>query len=220
MTNLEAEESAGRFKNGDVPTRLSIIRSLSKKGDSSAGHVAPAEMEAAEIGLIIEAMGDSEWQVRKEAVSALSKYTNKGPIILQLLDRIDKNDSVGRRNAAADLFVQWGKASVWPLLSNLKRVNQDTRKVIIDVLGDIGDPRAIPSLLTDILGAEIIEATSADFAVNLRSAALEAIGKIRPPEGVDQVLPFLKKGNPLLTFSAIKALELMGSNLADRKSVV
>jgi HEAT repeat protein len=162
----------------------------------------------------MEAMGDSEWQVRKEAVSAMAKCQDKGPIIQRLLNRICQNDNVGRRNAAADLFVQWGKASVEPLLLNLKKVNEDTRKVVIDVLGDIRDPRAIPALLTDILGEDALPETSVGFADNLRSSALEAIGKIGPPEGVEQVLPFLKKGNPLLTFSAIKSLELMGSSMA------
>lgn len=204
MTNLKSEEIADQLKNGDFPTRLTILKSLSET------------IEEAEIVLIIEAMGDSEWQVRKEAVAAIAKAADKdkGPIIQQLLDRISKNDNVGRRNAAADLFVQWGKDSVLPLLLNLKKVNEDTRKVVIDVLGEIRDPRAIPSLLTDILGTDSIEETSAGFADNLRSAALEAIGKIGPPEGVKQVVPFLKKENPLLAFSAIKALELMGSPMA------
>ncbi|MBI3598929.1 MAG: HEAT repeat domain-containing protein, partial [Nitrospirae bacterium] len=161
MTNLKSEEIADQLKNGDFPTRLTILKSLSET------------IEEAEIVLIIEAMGDSEWQVRKEAVAAIAKAADKdkGPIIQQLLDRISKNDNVGRRNAAADLFVQWGKDSVLPLLLNLKKVNEDTRKVVIDVLGEIRDPRAIPSLLTDILGTDSIEETSAGFADNLRSAA-------------------------------------------------
>ena len=205
MINLTSEEIEKQFKNRDISTRLTILKSLSR------------EMGESEIMLIIEAMGDSEWQVRKEAVSAMAKAhdnTNKSQIIQRLLDRICQNDNVGRRNAAADLFVQWGKASVLPLLLNLNKVNEDTRKVVIDVLGDIRDPRAISPLLTHILGTDALPETSAGFADNLRSSALEAIGKIGPPEGVEQVLPFLKKGNPLLTFSAIKALELMKSPLA------
>jgi HEAT repeat protein len=206
MHNLESAED--QLKNGDVSTRLAILKSFSEKS------VMTSALEDAEITLIMEAMGDSEWQVRKEAVSAMSKAKDKGPIVERLLARISQNDNVGRRNAAADLFVQWGKASVLPLLSNLKKVNEDSQKVVIDVLGEIKDPRAISALLTDILGADALLESSAGFADNLRSSALEAIGKIGPPEGVEQVLPFLKKENPLLTFSAIKALELMGSPLA------
>ena len=211
MINLTSEEIEKQFKESDVPTRLTILKALSEKGN------VPREMGESQIVLIIEAMGDSEWQVRKEAVSAMARVKDngdKGPIIQRLLDRICQNDNVGRRNAAADLFVQWGKASVLPLLSNLNKVNEDTRKVVIDVLGDIRDPRAISPLLTDILGADSLPETSAGFADNLRSSALEAIGKIGPPEGVEQVLPFLKTGNPLITFSAIKSLELMKSSLA------
>lgn len=211
MFNLTSEELEKQFKESDVPTRLTILKAISEKAGT------PTAMGESGMALIIEAMGDSEWQVRKEAVSAMAKVkddADKGPIIQRLLDRICKNDNVGRRNAAADLFVQWGKASVLPLLLNLNKVNEDTCKVVIDVLGDIRDPRAISPLLTDILGADSLPETSAGFADNLRSSALEAIGKIGPPEGVEQVIPFLKKGNPLITFSAIKALELMKSPLA------
>ncbi len=204
MINLTSEEIEKQFKESDLSTRLTILKALS------------SEMGESEIVLVMEAMGDSEWQVRKEAVSVMATAggRDKGVMIQRLLDRICQNDNVGRRNAAADLFVQWGKASVLPLLANLNKVNEDTRKVVIDVLGDIKDPRAISPLLTDILGEDVVAETSAGFADNLRSSALEAIGKIGPPEGVEQVLPFLKKGNALLTFSAIKALELMKSPLA------
>jgi HEAT repeat protein len=211
MINLTSEEIEHQFKNSDIPTRLTILKALSEKVGL------PTDMGESSLLLIIEAMGDSEWQVRKEAVSVMIKakgIVDRSTIIQRLLDRIGHNDNVGRRNAAADLFVQWGKTSVPTLLLNLNTVNEDTRKVVIDVLGDIGDPRAISPLLTDILGGDSIAETSAGFADNLRSSALEAIGKIGPPEGVTQVIPFLSTGNPLLTFSAIKSLQLMKSPLA------
>ena len=203
MTNFNPKEVAIQVQEGDVPTRLAVLKTLFETIETQAV-----------FEIVMEAMGDSEWRVRKEAVAVMSKSKNKEEVIRKLLDRINKNDNVGRRNAAADLFVQWGKSSVPSLLLNLKKVNEDTQKVLIDVLGDIRDPRAISPLLSEILGDDSLALTSAGFADNLRSSALEAIGKIRPPEGVDQVIPFLKKGNPLLTFSAIKSLELMSSPLA------
>ncbi|MEK7286111.1 MAG: HEAT repeat domain-containing protein [Nitrospirota bacterium] len=201
--DFTSEQIAIEMQEGDVVARLAILKTLSERIE-----------DAACFEIVMEAMGDSEWQIRKEAVAAMAKAKKKGEVVQKLLDRINKNDNVGRRNAAADLFVQWGKASVPALLLNLKKVNDDTRKVVIDVLGDIRDPQAISPLLIEILGDDSLEERSAGFADNLRSSALEAIGKIRPPEGVLQVIPFLKKGNSLLTFSAIKALELIGSSLA------
>jgi HEAT repeat protein len=201
------EEIERQLKSGDVPARLNIVKSLLGKNDEAS------------IGCIIEAMGDSEWQIRKEAVAVLSKAADKTQIVHTLIERISNNDNVGRRNAAAELFVHWGKVAVEPLLFHLKKVNEDTQKVLIDTLGDIRDTRAIPSLLSDILGEGSLEEASAGFADNLRSAALEALGKLCPPDGVVQIIPFLSKGNPLLTFSAIKALELIGSPLAAPKLI-
>jgi len=195
-------DMADQLKNGDVQTRLGTLKSLSGSNDEAA------------ILLIIDAMGDSEWRVRQEAVSAIAKVEDKVGWVHRLIERIADNSNVGRRNAAAELFVQWGSLSVPPLLAHLNQVNEDTQKVLIDVLGDIRDPRAISPLVNDILGKGSLEEASVGFADNLRSAALEALGKIRPPEAVEKVIPFLNKANPLLTFSAIKALELIGSPLA------
>ena len=182
--------------------RLDTLKSLAGNNDEGA------------IQLIIELMGDSEWRVRQEAVATLSKAQDKIGLVHRLIIRIADNSNVGRRNAATELFVQWGSVCVPPLIEHLTQVNEDTQKVLIDVLGDIRDPRAISPLVNDILGKGSLEEASAGFADNLRSAALEALGKIRPPEAVEKVIPFLNKENPLLTFSAIKALELIGSPLA------
>ncbi len=200
--NPQTEETNHPFKGGNLATRLTLLKSFYGKHDKKS------------VDWVIEVMGDSEWQVRKEAVAVLSKVADKNQVAERLIERIAQNDNVGRRNAAAELFVQWGNISVPPLLACLSKVNEDTKKVIIDVLGDIRDPRAIPVLLTDILGEGSLEEASSGFVDNLRSSALEALGKIRPPEAVEQILPFLKKENPLIVFSTIKALELIGSPLA------
>lgn len=197
-------EMADRFNGADVVGRLNILKSLAGKNDEDG------------IGFIIEAMGDSSWQVRKEAVAALATMDDKCLLVHRLVERISDNSNVGRRNAAVELFAFWGKVCVPPLLADLMQVNEDTQKVIIDVLGDIREPMAIPFLLTHILGEKSLEETSAGFADNLRSAALEALGKLRPSdEAVDKILPFLlNRENYLLVFSAIKALERIGSSLA------
>jgi HEAT repeat protein len=188
--------------NSSLSARMALLKSFSGKSDSES------------VASVIEIMGDSEWQVRKEAVAVLSHVDGKATVTERLIKRIAANDNVGRRNAATDLFVLWGKVSVPPLLVYLKQVNEDTQKVIIDVLGDIRDPRAVPVLLTDILGEGSLEQASPDFADNLRSSALEALGKIRTTEAVEQILSFLPRPNHLIVFSAIKALELIGSPLA------
>lgn len=197
--NLSYEEISQQLKTGDVQTRLNLLRSLMGR----------QEREIREC--LIEAMGDSEWRVRKEAVAVMVKMEDKHQAIDAMLDRIVKNDNVGRRNAALEVFLQWGKLSVPTLLTRLRGLNEDTQKALIDVLGDIRDPRAVTPLLRDILSGGPIEEVSAGFADNLRSSALEAVGKIRSPHAVEQILFFLNKDNPLLTFSAIKALELIGS---------
>ena len=202
MIDSYFQEVADQLKSDDVQVRIGALKSLSEKNDETA------------IQFIIESMGDSEWRVRQEAVAAIAKTKDKVALVDRLITRIADNSNVGRRNAATELFVQWGSLCVPPLLAHLNHVNEDTQKVLIDVLGDIRDPRAISPLVNDILGKGSLEEASAGFADNLRSAALEALGKIRPPEAIEKIIPFLDKTNPLLAFSAIKALELIGSALA------
>lgn len=187
------EEIAKRLTSPDVAVRLSALNALAGLPDDSA--VDPA----------MTALGDSDWRVRKTAVAILLEGVDRGRIVHRLIDRLSLEKNIGMRNAAVEVFIQWGKSAVDPLLLSLHRTDDDVKKLIIDTLGEIKDRKAAPFLA----------ALLSDQNENIASSAAEALGKLGDPETVPPLLEILKRDNPLLVFSVMKALEQIG----DRRAV-
>jgi HEAT repeat protein len=186
------EDIAKRLRSADVEVRLSALNALAGLPD------------AAVIDPAITALGDSDWRVRKVAVALLLEGVDRNRMIHQLIDRLGREKNIGMRNAAVEVFIQFGKSAADPLLFSLPRTDDDVKKLIIDTLGEIKDKKAIPTLVS--LLSEQNE--------NIAASAVEALGKLQDPETVPPLLAVLDRDNPLLVFSAIKALELIGDQRA------
>ncbi|MFY9270242.1 MAG: HEAT repeat domain-containing protein [Candidatus Manganitrophaceae bacterium] len=183
---------ASELKSNDVETRLSALRAAAGKDDSLT------------IELLLSALADSEWRVRKVAVEMLSLVPDRPRMVLQLIDRIDREKNIGMRNAAIEIFIRFGGESVDPTLSRLSGANDDIRKCLIDTLGEIRDLRVKPVLIAHL----------ADRNENVAASAVEALGKLKDPEGVEPLLRMLSRESSFLVFSAIKALEQIGDSRA------
>ena len=180
------------LKSRDVEVRLSALNALVGLPDVSVTEEA------------IAALGDNEWRVRKTAAAILQEGVDRSRIIHQLIDRLSREKNIGMRNAAVEVFIQFGKSAVDPLLFSLHRTDDDIKKLIIDTLGEIRDKRAAPALI----------ALLSDRNENVAASAAEALGKLGDPEALPPLLQILNRDNPLLVFSAIKALEQIGDSRA------
>lgn len=182
------EEIEKRLTSADVEVRISALNALVGLPSVTV------------IDYAIAALGDDQWRVRKTAVAILLEGVDRNRIIHQLIDRLSREKNIGMRNAAVEVFVQFGKSAVDPLLFSLSRTDDDVKKLIVDTLGEIKDRKAAPALV----------ALLSDRNENVAASAVEALGKLGDPETLPPLLEILSRDNPLLVFSAIKALEQLG----------
>lgn len=149
------------------------------------------------LGIVITAMGDDSWRVRKDAVEV---FLCSGPdenFIEQLLELLRCEDNAGLRNSAAEAVIRLGSAAAQPLIKWVSDADADVRKFIIDVMGAIGDPDFVQPLLHSL----------EDPDVNVASAAAEHLGSLGNSRAVpDLVRAIAANESVLFRFSALEAL--------------
>ena len=147
--------------------------------------------------LLIEVMGDDDFRIRKEALEAALCWPDPLVVVERLVEALGEPDNIGRRNAAVEAVTRLQGVAVEPLLRALASLPEH-RKVLVDVLGAIGDRRAAPAL-TAALG---------DSDPNVRAAAAEAVREAwaRRPTTSPGATP------PSLAAAALGSIGLSGSS--------
>lgn len=122
-------------------------------------------------------------------------------LLLQLL-RID--DNAGLRNSAAEAAIRLGSVSA-PVLINMREDGDaDVRKLIIDIMGAIGDPVFAPSLMHALH----------DPDCNVASAAAEQLGALGDTGVAEHLINALfLRDEPLFRLSVLGALGLLAKSL-------
>jgi HEAT repeat protein len=154
--------------------------------------------------LLFRAIGDADWRVRKTAVEAIVAIGGESVVTL-LIRTLSSHENAGARNSAIEALVQIGVPAVNTVLSALDTPDPDVRKFIVDILGDLRDPRAVPALINRL----------EDGDENIRVASAEALGKIRDPQAVDALLACLfRPEHGWLGYAAAEALGAIGDERA------
>lgn len=117
--------------------------------------------------LLLAALGDQSWRVRKLAVEQISAVgclsaDDREQLVCLLRDE----DNAGLRNSVAELLINLGMQSVEILVRHLHDSDHDVRKQLVDILGAIGGTEALQAL------PEMLS----DHDVNVAAAAAEALG--------------------------------------------
>lgn len=189
---------------------MSTLEYLSRKLDSSDAEVRrEAVVDLGRSGrpavpLLLRALGDKDWRVRKTAVEALVGLGGT-EVTAGLVQRLSAEDNAGARNSAIEALVLLGAASVQPLLPLLGTRDADVRKFAVDILGDIRDANAVPLLIEQLR----------DTDENVRVATAEALGKIRDRRAVDALTGCLAAYDQgWLDYAAAEALGEIGDERA------
>jgi HEAT repeat protein len=122
------------------------------------------ERECAE--LLLRALGDDDWRVRKEAATVAPQLERREEVIAALVAALEDNVNIGLRNAAVEALVAIGPDAVGAIVESIPRLNADARKLAIEVLGGVPDARGTVALTRSL----------ADEDPNVRVAAAEALG--------------------------------------------
>src|SRR5512136_2874403 len=127
------------------------------------------------IPLLLNAMEDVSWRVRKAASEILMDGYAPDYYIRGLIQLLYLDENAGARNSAIETLVRLGKKATPLLIGSFDTLNRDVRKFIIDVIGEIKDRKALPLLLRALK----------DEDDNVRASAVEHLGQMGDLSVVD-----------------------------------
>ncbi len=161
---------------------------------------------AVRVALLLAALGDADWRVRKEAIGLAAELGPDQELLSALADVFEPGENVGLRNAAVEALGAFGSFAVETLATRLPRLDADGKKLGIEALGRSGESAAL-----DVLGPLV-----ADPDANVRVAALEALGAIgalRVDDARGLLIARLDDSRPLETLAALESLATIGAGL-------
>jgi HEAT repeat protein len=180
--------------------------------------------------LLLVALADVDWRVRKEAATIASRVEPRTAVVFAVARALGERDDIGLRNAAVEALVSIGPDAVPGAIDALSRLDADGRKLAVEMLAGaptLSGMRALAKCLADPDANVVVAAAEGlgrahlagdearDLATNAltsllatgetpaRLAALEAL------RNLDEVVPWSALeplfGDPLLRRPAIAA---------------
>jgi HEAT repeat protein len=186
------QELIKRISDSNVETRREAVESIKGRKDNTY------------IPLLLKAMEDSSWRVRKTAVDTLFDDYPVEKYVQGLIGLLSIEDNAGARNSAIEALIRLGKKATVYLIDAFKTPNRDVRKFIIDVLGEQRDARSLPLMLEAIR----------DEDENVSATAVEHLGKVGEVSVVDALIEILDGGDLWVAYPAADALGRIGNKKA------
>lgn len=177
-------ELARIFAEGDVDERRDALVRLT------------SEPPSARAGLMMNALADTEWRVRKEAVRVAASCADD-VLIGALVGAIVEPDTVGQRNAALEVLGLLGPRSSPALRKAYDEVEVGARKFIVLALGETGDV-ASTDLLLRAVGHE---------DPNLVASAIDALARLGGTEAEGALVGLLTSRDPFQRMAALDGLD-------------
>jgi HEAT repeat protein len=153
-----------------VSEASAAVRWLLQQAEPEARRVAVQQIakvrgrEGAE--LLLRALGDDDWRVRKEGAAVAPALQGREEIVAALVAALEETLNIGLRNAAVEALVAIGPDAIGAVVEALPRLDVDARKLAVEVLGGVPDARGTPALTGAL----------SDDDANVRVAAAEALG--------------------------------------------
>lgn len=145
---------------------------------------------------LMQALGDADWRVRKEAVQLANRCAVELGIVDDLVLAICQGDNVGLRNAALDVLEELGQAAAPALIAALPTAPEHARKFVVEALGESGGERVVE---------ELAKAALSDDA-NVAGEAIEALARIGGPAAEAAIRGRLTASDAFLRLAALDAL--------------
>jgi HEAT repeat protein len=146
--------------------------------------------------LLLSALGDEDWRVRKEAVQVGIRRASELGLIDALVAAICQGENVGLRNSSLDVLQGIGDEAARALVGALPQVPEHARKFVVEALGESGGPVVVAELSRAALSND----------TNVASEAIEALARIGGPEAERVMRARLTAHDPFLRMAALDAL--------------
>lgn len=145
---------------------------------------------------LIKPLSDESWRVRKEAIDGASGARPSASLVRRLVSLMDPSHEVTLRNSVVEILEKMGSSAVELLREHLSIGQSDTRKFLVDILGNIADRESIPDLIPMLQ----------DHDNNIRAAAAEALASIGDKSAAKALLDALQEANDWTAYSVLGAL--------------
>jgi HEAT repeat protein len=153
-----------------VSEAAAAVRWLLEQSEPEARRVAVqqiAKVRGQDVSdLLLRALADDDWRVRKEATLVAGVLDHRDEVVASLIAALEETVNIGLRNAAVEALIRIGSDAVGATIDALGRLDAEARKLCVEVLGGVADPRAVAALSRAL----------ADDDANVRVAAAEALG--------------------------------------------
>jgi beta-lactamase regulating signal transducer with metallopeptidase domain len=182
------------------------------------------------VAALTEALKDTDAEVRKAAMHALTQLRDPSTFDAMLVALKDKDEDV-RQQAAFSLGQFRDKRAVGPLTGVLNDASPDVRQQAVFALGQLRDPSTIDALTVALKDSDAEVRQQAAFALSqlrdaralpalitalqdkdeeVRQQAAFALSQIRDPRAVDGLLIAIKDSNAEVRQQALFALGQIG----------
>lgn len=158
------------------------------------------ELRADEAGtLLVLALGDDDWRVRKAAAQAAGGIEPRTEVATALAQGLGERHNIALRNASVEALAHLGEAALPVALAALAQPDADLRKLAIEVLANLESEEA----------ARAIAGALHDADDNVKAAAAEALSRANRELraiAVPALLGALARGSAELKLAALGSL--------------
>lgn len=165
-------------------------------------HLGELELRDA-LPLLMRALGDSDWRVRKEATIGARAFMPDRMLSAALIEALSQGENVGLRNAAVEVLASSGHATAVAVANAISSLDEVGRKLAVEALGRSRDQAALGPL----------EAALFDQDDNVRQAAVEAIASVGAVAGEPAhklLLRCLRDEDRFIRLAALEGLNSLG----------
>jgi len=153
--------------------------------------------------LLIRALGDVDWRVRKEGARIAATVAEEWGLLPELVDGICQGENVGLRNSALEVLERLGPRAANALLVALPRVPEAARKFVVAALGFAGGA-----------GVEKLAELSRDPEPNTAQAAIEALARVGGERAEEALRGHLAAEDPVQRLAALEGLERLQAQVS------
>ena len=152
---------------------------------------------------ILNALSDTDWRVRREAISLAGQTREKDALIDALLARVVETDNIGLRNAAIEVLGMVAQGKAEKFADACKGAGEGARKFLVEAMGKTRDPQMIDHLESLIRGSD----------ANLAAAAVEALVCIGGARAEELLKTRLSTPHLFLRISIVEGLTRLGTRV-------
>ena len=191
------------IESGDIESLLESNDPEERRRATSELFVRASDAPLGTCSLVLKALADEDWRVRKEAIATAFALAPSQELLDELVRALLPGDNVGLRNAAVEALGGFGTHAVAALDHALPGLDADGRKLAVEALGRVGDQSALPVLIR----------TLGDSDPNVRVACVEAmadLGRAGVSDAIKQLEQCLRSEEPMLALAALNGLNALG----------